>query len=118
MNFHVGQLVVCVDAGPMKNLGGYREVTNPVWVENLRTGRIYRITHIVRGSHNPSYIGIGDSQQKAGGVSERFRPLVSDEDDAELIARIKACRRIPTAAPTTPTRVRGESEPTALARTT
>jgi len=90
--WRVGMLAVCVDAGPMKTLGGLPEVSNPEHIANLRQGGIYRVTHICRGRTDSTYVGIGDINKRAGGWEARFRPLVSEDDDNALVERIKRCK--------------------------
>lgn len=79
-DWQIGDLALCVDDGPLKDLGGYSE-TNPRYVANLRSGAIYTITHICRGNYDPSFVGIGDASKLAGGWEKRFVKVTPDEPD-------------------------------------
>lgn len=89
--WRAGMLAVCVDDGPPKTLGGRLEADRE-YIANLKKGEIYRISHVVVGNFDPSFVGLGDINKRAGGCSTRFRPLNDAEDDASLIARIKRCK--------------------------
>lgn len=73
----VGDLAVCVDDSPPRMIGGLIE-TKREYVERLRKGEIYRVTHIARGK-TVDCIGLGDINKRAGGECTRFRPILPAE---------------------------------------
>ena len=100
--FRKGMAVACVDDHPCACCGHSR----------LKVGRVYRIVSVEFGQRVGSNGGwntwpahlvcldIGlDCCRSGYWLSERFRPLVDEEDDAELIAKIKACKPVRALAP-------------------
>lgn len=73
----VGDLAVCVDDSPVRYIDGLIE-TKREYVERLRKGEVYRVTHIARGK-TVDCIGLGDFNKLAGGESTRFRPILPAE---------------------------------------
>lgn len=86
MTFHVGQLVVCVDA-----IGANASQRS---LEPLIEGKIYRVLWAGSSRQGPSALQVQQSDIDANGCwkSWRFRPLNDAEGDAELIARIKSAK--------------------------
>lgn len=82
-DWQVGDLALCVDDGPPRMIGGLIEAKRE-YVEALRRGRIYTVTHIAFGK-TVDCIGLGDIHQKAGGVSSRFIKVMPSEADVEDI---------------------------------
>jgi hypothetical protein len=100
MTFHVGQLVVCVDDRPHPVSGACP----------LKLRAIYRIKGIPRVAMCHAFgevmqgvlvEGVKAPNTTGDFASARFRPLIDQPDDAEIIVRIKRCKvRIPSTAPT------------------
>lgn len=84
MTFHVGQLVVCVDARAVRD-----DIEMP-----LVKGEIYTVADVVAGVCPVFGAGVGlhlrelESLTTEGWLSDRFRPL----NNAKLVARIKSCK--------------------------
>lgn len=79
-DWQIGDLALCVDAGPLKYIDGLPEARRE-YVEALVAGRLYKVTHISKG-RTCDCIGLGDANYRAGGVSTRFRkirPLTDEE---------------------------------------
>jgi hypothetical protein len=79
-DWQIGDLMLCVDAGPMKIIGGLEEAEDEA-IGNLREGRIYRVDRIRTGL-TVDCIGLVDLTERAGGVSTRFRKIRPDEHEA------------------------------------
>ena len=95
MTFHVGQLVVCVDATPCPYFPGSEGgvTLNAVYrvIEATTINDVHgRPTDAVRiDRHNPIHPVTGKMGFHNG---MRFRPIIDEPDNAELIERIKQCR--------------------------
>lgn len=87
-DWQVGDLALCIDAGPTKILDGHRECA-PKWTAGLRLGAIYEVDQVVP-SRSKKHIGLR-MKECVGGVSTRFikvTPPAADEFDREVIEQM------------------------------
>lgn len=87
-DWQLGDLALCIDAGPTKILYGYREC-DPKWTAGLRLGAIYEVDKVV-SSRSGEHIGLR-MKERVGGVSTRFvkvTPPAADELDREVIEQM------------------------------
>ncbi|MES2902871.1 MAG: hypothetical protein V4696_01675 [Pseudomonadota bacterium] len=89
----IGDLALCVDASPARDLCGNGGMETK-YVANLEHGRVYEVTSLVR-CHCGEHMGLGNHAARAGGSIERFRKIKPDaHEDCEpefvtLLQRIK-----------------------------
>lgn len=108
-DWQIGDLALCIDDSPPRMIDGLLEARRE-YVEALRCGRVYTVTHIACGITLPDCVGIGDIHQRAGGCADRFikvTPPEADEFDHEVISLLAA---IPSLVPQT-SRGRGPNDP-------
>lgn len=88
-DWKVGDLALCVDAGPLRDVcGDGGQETNPKYVANLKKGAFYTVTQVVVCNCGRGHVGIGDEYQLAGGYAARFikiTPEKADDFDRETI---------------------------------
>lgn len=92
--WEVGDLALCVDASPARDLCG-NGGQESIYVANLEEGRIYEVTQVAP-CHCGNHMGLGNHAAKAGGSIDRFRKIKPDaHEDCEpefvtLLKRTKA----------------------------
>lgn len=87
-----GDVVVCVDAGPSPLRYSY-----PQDAGRLRAGRHYRVTGLRHHNRRPgATLAEVAADNPFGFYIDRFRKLNDESDNAELIAKIRACKPIRT----------------------
>jgi hypothetical protein len=97
-----GMLAVCVRGGP-NDFDAQSGLFAGPYGEMLVERKVYRVIRVLAALDGTGRIGLYvDESHDAGWFADRFRPLIDQQDDLDLIAKIKACK--PRRAPVIPDR--------------